>query len=345
MHDLPKIVRTRLRASVSDHPDPNLLAAFAEGNLLSTERASLLDHLSRCSACREVLEIAAPEVIPALVVSPRPALEWFHPALRWGALAACIALVAGALLLRQRSQSPAPTEIAMQTPPTATREVAPKSRQDAKQPASPGRTRQKSDTVSTRSEQLSTNESADTLASVPRADAKTSNLAKRKEEVLAQPAAEGQLEAKANAPAPARAATNGPVFTSRSSTETAASTIGGAAKLADLQAPSWRLSDDGLPERSFNSGQWEKVKVDHMQGFRAVASRDMEVWIGGPAGALYHSRDMGLHWTRVTPTAGDSTLTDDITSLTFPDHDHLNLTTATGAKWVTSDAGQTWRPE
>ena len=345
MHDLPKIALARLRDTASEHPDPDLIAAFVEGNLLKAERASLLDHLSRCSACREVVEMAAPEAIPQLVVLPRPALVWLRfPALRWGALAACIALVVGALVLHQRSQSPA-TEIAMQNapPPVTVQEITPKSREKAIQPATPG-FRQKSDTVSTPSEPLN-HEPADSLAPVPRTDANSANLAKRKEEVasLAQPATEGQLEAKANAAAPARAA-NGPVFTARPSTETAASTIGGA-KLADLQAPSWRLSDDGLPERSFNSGPWEKVKVDHMQEFRAVASREMEVWIGGAAGALYHSQDMGLHWTRITPAAGGSSLSEDITGLTFPDHDHVNLTTATGAKWVTSDAGQTWHTE
>jgi Photosynthesis system II assembly factor YCF48 len=348
MHDLPKIALARLRDTASEHPDPDLIAAFVEGNLLRAERASLLDHLSRCSACREVVEMAAPEAIPQLVVLPRPALAWLRfPALRWGTLAACIALLVGALVLRQRSQSPR-MEIAMQSapPPATVQEITPKSREKAIQPASPG-PRKKSDTVSTPSEPLN-HEPADNLASVPRTDAKSANLAKRKEEVasLAQPAAESQLEAKADAAAPARAgaATNGPVFTARPSTETAASTIGGA-KLADLQAPSWRLSDDGLPERSFNSGPWEKVKVDHMQGFRAVASREMEVWIGGAAGALYHSQDMGLHWARIIPAASGSSLSDDITGLTFPDHDHVNLTTATGAKWITSDAGQTWHTE
>jgi photosystem II stability/assembly factor-like uncharacterized protein len=141
------------------------------------------------------------------------------------------------------------------------------------------------------------------------------------------------------APAAAKAE---PAFMARPSTETAASTVGGAAKLTDLRAPSWRLSEDGLPERSFGSDQWEKVQVDHKTGFRAIASLGMEVWIGGPGGLLYHSEDMGLNWTRIIPVSRRASLSEDVSGIAFSDHAHGQVTTASGQHWVTSDAGKTW---
>ncbi|MBV8476886.1 MAG: hypothetical protein JOZ36_09490 [Acidobacteria bacterium] len=133
-----------------------------------------------------------------------------------------------------------------------------------------------------------------------------------------------------------------PAFVARPTRDTAASTIGGAAKLTDFRAPNWRLSEKGLPERSFNPGQWEQVQVDHMNGFRSLAAVGMDVWVGGAAGLLYHSPDVGLNWTRVIPATADATLADDITAIVFADHLHGNLTTARGQVWITSDAGKSW---
>jgi len=50
MESVPKIVRDRLQAvpPAANHPDADLLAAFAEQSLPSDERASVLEHLARC---------------------------------------------------------------------------------------------------------------------------------------------------------------------------------------------------------------------------------------------------------------------------------------------------------
>jgi hypothetical protein len=76
--------------------------------------------------------------------------------------------------------------------------------------------------------------------------------------------------------------------------------------------------------------------------FRAVAAAGAHVWAGGSGGALYHSADAGLHWTRVVPAATGTVLTGDITSLEFPDPQHGKLSTTTAEVWTTSDGGQTW---
>ena len=87
------------------------------------------------------------------------------------------------------------------------------------------------------------------------------------------------------------------------------------------------------------------MQVDHAKGFRALAALGMEVWVGGSGGIFYHSEDMGLNWTRLVPSAGGSTLSDDIISIAFDDHAHGKLTTAAGQTWVTSDAGRTWETQ
>ena len=70
MEKLPNLVRNRLQASRSaKHPDPNLLNAFADQSLAGPERSFVLEHLARCSDCRQILALAAPELQP---VAARP---------------------------------------------------------------------------------------------------------------------------------------------------------------------------------------------------------------------------------------------------------------------------------
>ncbi len=51
------------------HPDADVLAAFAEGGLLSREREALMGHLAHCAECRETLAVAV-EATPAPVLAP-----------------------------------------------------------------------------------------------------------------------------------------------------------------------------------------------------------------------------------------------------------------------------------
>ena len=88
MFEIPKIVRQRLNqpgSASSKHPDANLLAAFGERSLSGPERTTVLDHLSFCAECREVVALALPPVEslqPALQFSSGRKLTW--PILRWG---------------------------------------------------------------------------------------------------------------------------------------------------------------------------------------------------------------------------------------------------------------------
>jgi Photosynthesis system II assembly factor YCF48/Putative zinc-finger len=112
MQDVPKVVLKRLQetAAAGTHPDADLLTAFAEQSLAESERARVMDHLARCSDCREVLALALPAMeLVAVAASTAPARSrWFAwPVLRWGVAVAGIIAIAsiGTLQYRQRQKN------------------------------------------------------------------------------------------------------------------------------------------------------------------------------------------------------------------------------------------------
>ena len=109
MQNVPKIVRERLQAATPavNHPDADVLTAFAERSLPDVERTVVLEHLARCGDCRDIVALALPATEPvenAISPSPRGWLTW--PALRWGFVAAgVVAIVSfGVLQYQRRSQ-------------------------------------------------------------------------------------------------------------------------------------------------------------------------------------------------------------------------------------------------
>ena len=122
---------------------------------------------------------------------------------------------------------------------------------------------------------------------------------------------------------------------------------GASQTLGDSIMPRWTLSSDGtLLLRSFDNGKtWQSIPVAGRVVFRALSAIGPEVWIGGSAGALYHSSDSGQHWQKVEPAAGGRILVADIIALEFTDPQHGKLTTANHEIWITADAGQSWQPK
>lgn len=137
MAEVPKIVYDRLRAALPErtpagldapghaHPDANLLTGLAEQALSAAERGNVLNHLSLCADCRDVVALALPTagvgaappgietetgqatLIPTLDDGGRGWLKsanfgWTRlawPSLRWAALAAGVAVAAAVLLV------------------------------------------------------------------------------------------------------------------------------------------------------------------------------------------------------------------------------------------------------
>jgi hypothetical protein len=145
MTEVPKIVRDRLRAAALDqglpatnaaepnHPDPDLLTAFAEQSLSLAERDGVLEHLVLCADCRDTVALALPaENVVAIPISsesdaiqapaphpakPAPRRVFAWPSLRWAALAAGVVVVASVFLLR-------PGKLNQSNQPSASQRIA-----------------------------------------------------------------------------------------------------------------------------------------------------------------------------------------------------------------------------
>jgi hypothetical protein len=109
MSNVPKIVLKQLQTPAGEHPDADILTAFAEQSLPESERTLVLDHLSLCSDCREVISLALPatEAVDA-AVSVRPARAgWLTmPAFRWGVIVAGVLVVTSFGVLQYRQTHP-----------------------------------------------------------------------------------------------------------------------------------------------------------------------------------------------------------------------------------------------
>lgn len=122
MPELSTLLRQRLRATEDrtlQHPDPDTLNAYVEELLPSPERERTIQHLSRCSQCREVMAMIMPEtaiaaesaqqevpIAAAVIAKPAKAWrEWFRsPA--FGFAGSLAATVLGVALILRLSPSP-----------------------------------------------------------------------------------------------------------------------------------------------------------------------------------------------------------------------------------------------
>jgi hypothetical protein len=446
MNELPNIVRDRLKsAAVGDHPDANLLSAFAEQALPDRDRIQVLEHLARCNDCRDVLALATPlpstGAVPGRKDTARaPRVSWFGwPVLRWGALAACVVIVGTAVLLQHNLRRSQTSAYVTKDLPPAAGPVLPSASGDvfdsktlsenAKKQEPPAAASAKvhrketlelkqsvvasapvDSTARTAELDLSKKDSpaffdahngasagavggaaapappASTPVPAPRRDeaqnlpvvgrnvvdalpaAKTSDAQVRganetvqvqSEAVPAETAVMAYSQLKEEAPGKAKAAatpsdagvltvpatpTNDKMLT------TAAETRASRAKAEVVRnrtpVTRWTISSDGQLQHSVDSGKtWQPVTVADGATFRALSANGPDLWVGGPAGLLYHSSDAGGHWTQIKPAANGATLIADIATIEFTDPLHGKLTTSTGEIWITADAGRSWRKQ
>jgi len=119
MQNVPKIVGERLKAAtVNEHPDADVLTAFSERSLTAQERNGVLEHLSRCADCREIVALALPEQPVAELRPQRGSGNWLTwPALRWGLIAAGIVAIASLGVVEYKRQTRA--SVAINTTPVA----------------------------------------------------------------------------------------------------------------------------------------------------------------------------------------------------------------------------------
>jgi len=114
MQRIPNIVPSRLRAETpANHPDANQLSAFAEKSLTELERTEVLNHLSRCIECRDVLALALPATESVqLAAKPSPTRWLTWPALRWGFVTAGVAVIAAFAVMKYQLDDQTDTRLA-----------------------------------------------------------------------------------------------------------------------------------------------------------------------------------------------------------------------------------------
>lgn len=129
MNELPKFVTGRLARPGGQalvHPDADLLTAFLEQKITRSEREQVFAHLSQCSSCREVLNLAAPEIVTAAAApgTLKGEVTWLRwPGMRWASVAvASLVVLAIGIALRPTltdKGSRATVEVVLQKEKTA----------------------------------------------------------------------------------------------------------------------------------------------------------------------------------------------------------------------------------
>jgi len=337
MAGIPKIVEQQLHAmaTVEDHPDPNLLGSFVEKSLPQGEQLRVLEHLSRCASCREIVSLTAtqPGIAGAVSVAPARAdwLSW--PVLRWGAAVACVMVVGVAFTIRQEHESrQIDATIAVQKAELEKKISAPSGppAKAAEQTiaAKPTVTRQ-----TARATKPAGNNNAAAASPVEMADA---GVGFRLAEVPGRAKAAESQDAES---------TKG-IGSAGNAMQGEGSTAPVVPLVSTNLPPRWTLSSDGTLQRSRDSGRtWQTIQVADNTNFRALAANGLEIWVGGAAGALFHSSDAGQHWTQARPVANGEALADDIIGVEFTDTLHGKVTTSVQEIWITADAGQTWQKQ
>jgi Putative zinc-finger/Photosynthesis system II assembly factor YCF48 len=353
MAEIPKIVGQRMRTIVklADHPDPNLLGAFVDRSLGNRERLEVLEHLSRCTDCREIVSLSAnrpSNVDLVAVVGASPSWRSW-PVLRWGAAMACVVVVVAAVTLRARHESRQAADMIAEAKPAAEMQLHVQNSPPVQNSA------------------LGMEKKAVSLQ-VPNAENKSALGAKpdasRQKAIPANPAAGNHAAANPSPVEVADAGTASPfpdLVPGRAKDALAESQADEGGSLAGQRSmvplpsqaffpenlvPRWTLSADGTLQRSLDSGRtWQTIPVSSQTIFRALSANGLDIWVGGTAGTLFHSSDAGLHWTQVRPVVNGEALVDDIIRVEFRDALHGKLTSSVEETWITADGGQTWEKQ
>jgi hypothetical protein len=365
MAQIPKIGLLRLQegADLQSHPDADLIAAFIENSITTRERATLVEHLSKCYDCREIVSLSMPERLEA-VAKPGGASQWLSwPALRWAGAVACVAVVGTVVTLHyeERSRSAGvntaePMQVATldqkSTEPAPPVSAVGQPAQQTTAAANPDRrvvapTRRKKAIEVENGNLISSNQPAEMAQAgpEPKSQLPSADALEAQNAPPVAPSASGVV-------VPGRAKEAAPAIAmekpAAAPNQEAKAVSGSNAMLASRASllPRWALNSDGSLQRSRDGGNtWEIVSVAPQSRLRALAANGLDIWVGGSSGALYHSSDAGEHWSQVRPVVNGVTLSSDIIGVEFPDLQHGKISTSSLETWTTDDAGQHWQKQ
>jgi hypothetical protein len=375
--DVSKIIRSRLgqyAVPESDrHPDPNMLAAFAESSLLEREREDVLAHLAHCTGCREYLALAfsIPEPEASKATHPRRSSvrHWFRT-WRWfvTAAAACCAIGVALQYYAEPPTRPTrtfPSRAIKSRPVSGVAEVTITAKRGVEhQPARPVLLAKRLNTAMKDQGHGAPEQPAlETRQPLP---PEKENVVQPLEEVAAaspaQTAAASDYSVNAQAgpttallpmerdvPEKAKRA----LSPSRMKLALAGSLVSPAlSKTSAAPAALWSINTAsksfstsfGVVQRSLDKGKtWEAIPLDDRVSFRAVTASGSEVWAGGSNGSLFHSADGGSHWARIAISEEAVKPTGAIVSIDASDPNQLRITTSSGQQWISNDGGSRWK--
>jgi len=374
---LPKPVLDALarQSPPAEHPSADGLTAFTENALAGNEYRRIAAHLARCGQCREVVFLAVGatdrplQIEEQVAAAYRPRRRWMLR-LVWGAsIAACVLVIASALMLWRRESAPAQMEM-------ASRAVG----IPAAQPTEPAQSAQPATAPQTMAEIAAAPPVSKPAAKTARAN----TLSPKGAETPGMGASAGIVAG--TVPQPGKAAPPTTVAAARAApsitnAEPTTITIGNAAptmapatphvnSFAAAQGgplagaapgsadklllspqstaramraahPQWRITADGHLEHLTAEG-WTRALPNEAANFRVVSVVGNQVWVGGSNGALFHSRDEGQNWQEVALTTPNGRETATIVSIQFDDPQHGAVTTDTGTRCSTTDGGASW---
>ena len=379
--DVSKIIRSRLGQQAvpqSDgHPDPNLLAAFAESSLLERERADVLAHLANCTDCREYLALAfstpEPETNEATHPQRSSVRHWFRT-WRWFVTAAAACCVIGVALQYYVEPPTRPADMlpsqvsALKSPPASgVAEVTVTAKRGVEhQPARQVLlSKQLSAAMKDQGHAAPEQPALETRQPLP---SEKENVVKPIEEVaVANPAETAAasdysagpeaspttplLPLERDAPEKTRRA----LAPSRMKLAMAGSIVSPAlSKTSAAPAALWSINTSpqslstsfGVVQRSLDRGKtWEVIPLNDRVSFHAVTASGSEVWAGGSNGALFHSSDGGSHWVRIIISEEAAKPTGAIVSIDARDPNQLRIATSAGEQWSSTDGGSHWKQD
>lgn len=354
---------------VGEHPDAEILTAFAEGSLLMREREVVLGHLAGCAECREVLNLTAVEreQLPAIdlvaAAAPSSIVEMAntgrsHRKIKrvwplWvGAAAACLAIsvVAVRFGMKKTDQIAGLREehraVAVNAPPPAApvsgAATTPQARQARPDFGQRDAKSKRSGAEVPRTRQVVPHEapkgtgSATAEEDIPRAALSATNLAIEQDHH--QVAAENSTQAVAMQDRKMTSAKAAP----RAFEPALAGALAKSAKADSATRNRWRIDGSGHVERSTGDGPWEVVLPGEHAQMHVVAVWGQNVWVGGENDILYRSQDDGLTFHRVVlpPKNGSAHA---IAQIRFESTSDGTIECTDGTTWTTEDGGATWR--
>jgi hypothetical protein len=348
MKDVPKFVRQRMVQPVGgDHPEINLLAAFAEGGLTGREREQVLSHLGKCATCRETLAVAMPGITaehPHAAAAPSGTrwLRW--PMLRWAGVGAAVVVVAAAVVIQSSRRSAEMPKISVAAP-------AAKSEQ-AKEPAKPAAVNEASPVLADRTTRKEVAAERDVRAKAERRTYNKKDAAVGQSANSAPAPALANKVAESNAPAQLQAATGSYAAAQSAKVQQPSSTVAGAGvagavameqkqQQATPSAPPVPSASetvevvgqaDAVAIQKLKSQDDERVQLDRLSGSAAPRAAEARTKAGAPSGV---ARD-AIAPSTATVSGGPLMKA----AISIPPHWRLS---SEGALERSTDAGRTWQ--